>query len=107
MLTDVDVEIKKAMRLAAGWLAAMAVLDRIYLHYISKWEEPYQNQIGKQDMATNISKLFYRGLDALMAAREREAEAHVSRALLCLDDGTLKANGYDRAALRRSARFIV
>lgn len=56
-------------------------------------------------MTTRISSFLRRSLDAFIAAREREAEIYVSRTLLSLDDKTLKAHGYDRAALKRAARF--
>jgi hypothetical protein len=46
---------------------------------------------------------FRNAVDALIAAREKQAEAYVSRALLGLDDRTLKAYGYDRAELARRA----
>lgn len=46
---------------------------------------------------------FGRALDAMIAAREKQAEAYVSRALLGLDDKTLTAYGYNRAELARRA----
>jgi len=46
---------------------------------------------------------FRNAVDALIAAREKQADAYVSRALLGLDDRTLKAYGYDRAELLRRA----
>jgi hypothetical protein len=46
---------------------------------------------------------FRSALDALIAAREKQAQAYVSRALLSFDDKTLQAYGYDRAELARRA----
>lgn len=46
---------------------------------------------------------FRNALDALIAAREKQAEAYVSRALLGLDDQTLNTLGYSRTELRRRA----
>lgn len=46
---------------------------------------------------------FQNAFDALVAARQKQAEAYVNRALLGLDDRTLKAYGYDRAELARRA----
>ena len=42
-----------------------------------------------------------RSLEALIAAREREADRYVSRVLLSFDDATLRLNGYDRKDLER------
>ncbi|MCO5065407.1 MAG: hypothetical protein M9924_13475 [Rhizobiaceae bacterium] len=58
-------------------------------------------------MTIKISSFLRRSLDAFIAAREREAEVYVSRALLSFDDDTLKAHGYDRNTLRKSARLSV
>lgn len=44
-----------------------------------------------------------RALDNLIAARQREADAYVSRTLLSLDDTTLRAHGYSRRELERRA----
>jgi hypothetical protein len=45
---------------------------------------------------------FFRGaMDALVAARMRQADRYVKGALLMLDDETLKAHGYTREELRR------
>ena len=44
---------------------------------------------------------FLSAVDALVAAREKQAERYVAGALLMLDDDTLKANGYSRAELQR------
>lgn len=46
---------------------------------------------------------FRRGLDAFIAARERQASAYVSRTLLSLDDATLTAHGYTRGDLVKKA----
>jgi hypothetical protein len=46
---------------------------------------------------------FRNALDAMIAAREKQAQAYVNRALLGLDDKTLKTFGYDRAELARRA----
>ena len=40
-------------------------------------------------------------VDALVAARERQAARYVNGALLMLDDETLKSHGYDREELQR------
>ena len=42
-------------------------------------------------------------VDALIAARQRQAERYVNGALLTLSDETLKAYGYDREELRRKS----
>lgn len=42
-----------------------------------------------------------RSLDAFLAAREREAQRYINRALLGLDDETLASRGYDRRELER------
>lgn len=44
---------------------------------------------------------FRSAVDAIMAAREKQAVRHVAGALLLLDDETLKASGYSRAELER------
>ena len=44
---------------------------------------------------------FRNAVDAMMAARERQATRYVAGALLMLDDETLKASGYSRADLER------
>lgn len=48
-------------------------------------------------------------VNAFIRARERQAERYVNGALLMLDDETLKANGYNRAELRRRphATYVV
>jgi hypothetical protein len=49
------------------------------------------------------NKGFFRNvMDAMIAAREKQAARYVNQALLMLDDETLKARGYSREALRRS-----
>jgi hypothetical protein len=40
-------------------------------------------------------------MNALMAAREREAQSYVNGALLMLDDETLSRSGYSRQELQR------
>ncbi len=51
---------------------------------------------------TSAKRGFFRSaVDALMAARERQAQRYVAGALLMLDDETLKLNGYNRAELQR------
>ena len=53
-------------------------------------------------MANSSKHGFFRNaVDALMAARERQANRYVAGALLMLDDDTLKANGFSRAELER------
>lgn len=46
---------------------------------------------------------FRSAVDALIAARERQAARYVNSTLLMLDDATLKAYGYDREELRRKS----
>ena len=46
---------------------------------------------------------FRNAVNALIAAREKQAQGYVNRALLGFDDETLKAYGYDRAELARRA----
>lgn len=54
-------------------------------------------------MAHNSTKrgFFRNAVDALVAAREKQASRYVNGALLMLDDETLKAHGYSREELRR------
>lgn len=56
-------------------------------------------------MAYNSSKrgFFRNALDAMIAAREKQAAAYVNRTLLMLDDETLRTNGYNRADLERKS----
>ncbi|WP_318528625.1 MULTISPECIES: hypothetical protein [unclassified Mesorhizobium] len=42
-------------------------------------------------------------MNALIEARQREANRYVSGVLLRLDDETLKAHGYDRKELEKTA----
>ena len=42
-------------------------------------------------------------MDALIASRQREANRYVSSVLLSLDEDTLRAHGYSRSELRKSA----
>ncbi|PDQ19388.1 hypothetical protein CN311_19810 [Mesorhizobium sanjuanii] len=46
---------------------------------------------------------FRNAMNALIEARQREANRYVSGVLLYLDDETLKAHGYDREDLRKAA----
>ena len=43
-------------------------------------------------------------MNALIEARQREASRYVSGVLLGLDDETLKAHGYNREDLKKTAR---
>ncbi len=54
-------------------------------------------------MATNTAKrgFFRNAVDALVAAREKQANRYVHNTLLMLDDETLKAYGYKREELQR------
>ena len=54
-------------------------------------------------MTTNGRGFFRSAVNALIAAREKQAQAYVNRALLCFDDETLKSYGYDRGELARRA----
>jgi len=54
-------------------------------------------------MTTRTRGFFRNAMNALIAAREKQAQAYVNRALLGFDDSTLKAYGYDRAELTRRA----
>ena len=51
---------------------------------------------------------FRNAVDALVAAREKQAQRYVAGALLMLDDETLRANGYSRSELqgRTSAHYL-
>lgn len=46
---------------------------------------------------------FRSAVEAMMAARERQANHYVASTLLMFDDETLKNNGFTRAELRRRA----
>lgn len=54
-------------------------------------------------MASNTGRrgFFRSAVDAMMAAREKQAQRYVTSALQMLDDETLKAHGYSREELRR------
>lgn len=54
-------------------------------------------------MASHSAKrgFFRNAVDALVAAREKQAHRYVNGALLMLDDETLKAHGYNRDELKR------
>lgn len=52
---------------------------------------------------TTRSGFFRHAIDALAAARQRQADRYVRGALLMLDDETLKAHGYKREELARGA----
>jgi len=55
-------------------------------------------------MAKNSGHGFFRAaLEAMMAARQRQANAYVASALLKLDDEALRAAGHNRAELRKRA----
>lgn len=50
----------------------------------------------------NKTRGFFRSAyDAMLEARQRQANQYVNGALLMLDDETLKSRGYSRADLRR------
>lgn len=51
--------------------------------------------------ATNKTGFFRSIFNALVEARQREAERYVNGVLLSLDDETLKGHGYSRAELSR------
>lgn len=55
-------------------------------------------------MGHNSAKrgFFRNALDAMVAAREKQAQRYVANALLALDDETLKASGFSRAELKRT-----
>ncbi len=57
-------------------------------------------------MSTNASRrgFFRTAMDAMIAARQKQAAMYVNHALLGLDDATLKAHGYDRAELARKSQ---
>lgn len=46
--------------------------------------------------------IWRRAVDAVVAARMRQAESYVNGALLALDDKTLSAHGYNRAELQKA-----
>src|SRR5690606_21524553 len=73
---------------------------RAYLHLILM--VPVQR---RRDMATNSrgNGFFRNAIDAMMAARERQASRCVASALLRLDDETLRAQGYNRADLKKAS----
>lgn len=53
-------------------------------------------------MAHSAKRGFFRNaVDALVAAREKQASRYVTGALLALDDETLERAGYSRAELKR------
>jgi hypothetical protein len=72
-------------------------------HYISLRGGSITQSFRRECDMTAKRGFFRSALDALIAAREKQAEAYVSRALLGFDDKTLKAYGYDRAELARRA----
>ncbi|MEP6564885.1 MAG: hypothetical protein ABJB10_07070 [Mesorhizobium sp.] len=49
---------------------------------------------------------FRNAMNALIEARQREASRYVSGVLLHLDDETLKAHGYDREELKKTANSL-
>jgi len=54
-------------------------------------------------MAAGKNGFFHSALEALVQARQREAERYVNGVLLSLDDETLKSHGYNRAELSKRA----
>ncbi|MDP3895278.1 MAG: hypothetical protein Q8Q62_01240 [Mesorhizobium sp.] len=52
----------------------------------------------------NTRGFFRNALDSLIEARARQASHYVAGALLMLDDETLKAHGYSRETLKKTAR---
>ncbi len=57
-------------------------------------------------MAHDAKRGFFRNaMDALVEARQRQANRYVNSALLMLDDETLKAHGYTRAELARRGAY--
>ena len=54
-------------------------------------------------MAAGKNGFFRSALEALVQARQREAERYVNGVLLSLDDETLKSHGYNRAELSKRA----
>lgn len=54
---------------------------------------------------TNRKGFFRNALDAMIEARSRQVAGYINGTLLMLDDDTLKANGYDRDALKRRPHF--
>ena len=106
MLSELQAEIKELC--VSRVRALQALIYRIAQNSLTfiTVEEPTEH-VRSWAMATRIKSFLRRSLDAFIAAREREAEIYVSRALLSFDDETLKAHGYDRNALRKTARFTV
>lgn len=51
--------------------------------------------------STNKPRFFRSALNAIVEARQLEAEHYVNGVLLSLDDETLKSHGYSRAELNR------
>ncbi len=57
-------------------------------------------------MANNARRGFFRtAFDAMVTAREKQAQRYVNGALMMLDDDTLQANGYSRHQLRNARHF--
>jgi hypothetical protein len=54
-------------------------------------------------MSTTKTGFFRNALNSIVDARARQATRYVNGALLMLDDETLKANGYDRKTLEKTA----
>ena len=69
--------------------------------------EEHTDFLGRTDMPTiqKASNFLRRSFSALIAAREREAELYVSRALLAFDDETLRLGGYNRKDLERRVGY--
>lgn len=56
-------------------------------------------------MTSKTSRGFFRSaFNAIVNARQVQAERYVAGVLLSLDDETLRAGGFDRAELRKRAR---
>ena len=72
------------------------------------WRSTYLTAVEELDRAkgnemAGKNGFFRSALDALVQARQREAERYVNGVLLSLDDETLKSHGYNRAELSRRA----
>ncbi|MBO6716824.1 MAG: hypothetical protein JJ913_02580 [Rhizobiaceae bacterium] len=57
-------------------------------------------------MATNAGRGFFRrAFDAMVEAREKQAQRYVNGALMMLDDETLRTHGVSRDQLRGARHF--
>lgn len=52
----------------------------------------------------NSKGFFSSAFNAIVKARQAQADRHVASVLLSLDDDALRAGGYDRADLRKRAK---